>query len=133
MAHVLHLPSSLVQLDKMCCKISDFLLEMTSKNAEDSLLLKHSAIIKLCNVFIADTFSHYGSLSWYKRQILFHSKNFEITMLQPLSDKSLDIIRELSKMYPYIGYLKSAQLSGYRISYISGLDALLCSIYNVII
>ena len=115
-------PSLQVQLNTKCCKISDFLLETTSKNSEDSLLLKRSAIIKLYNVFIADTLSRYCSLSRCKRQILFHSKNFDTTMQQPLSDMCLDIIRELSKKYPDIGYLKSAQLSGYRISDISGMD-----------
>ena len=124
MAHTLYIDSSLVQLNKKCCNISDFLLETTSQASEDNLLLKRSVIIKLCNVFIAGTHYSYCSLSWCKRQILPRSKHFDPTILQPSSDKCLDIIRAVFEKYPDIGYLKSAQLSGYRILDISRLDTL---------
>jgi len=103
-AHSLYHHSSLVQLNKKCCKIPDFLLETTSQTSENSLLLKCSAIIKLCSVFIAGTLSSCCSLSWCKRQTLPRSKNCDPTMLQPSSDKCLDIIRVVFE-----------KLSGYRI------------------
>ena len=37
--HTLYFHSSIVQLNKKCCKISDFLLETTSQTLEDNLLL----------------------------------------------------------------------------------------------
>ena len=102
--HTLYFHSSLVLVNKKCCKISIFLLETTPQTSEDNLLLKRSAVIKLCNVFIAGTLSSYCSLSWCKLQTLPRSKNFDPTMLQPSSDKCLDIVRVVFK-----------KVSGYRI------------------